>query len=116
MTEPLLLAWRRNHNGSFDFDDNDNVGVSDVLALLANWGPCPPLPASCDADLDCDGSVGVNDLLILLAAWGPCGSPIASEPPQNVLDCLDKFCCAEEDRLALEMCLCAVDPECDPSQ
>ncbi len=24
-----------------DFDDSDNVGVSDLLALLANWGPCP---------------------------------------------------------------------------
>ncbi len=24
-----------------DFDDNANVGASDLLALLANWGPCP---------------------------------------------------------------------------
>ncbi len=24
-----------------DLDGNDNVGVSDLLALLANWGPCP---------------------------------------------------------------------------
>ncbi len=24
-----------------DFDENGNVGVSDLLALLANWGPCP---------------------------------------------------------------------------
>jgi len=22
-------------------DGNDNVGASDLLALLANWGPCP---------------------------------------------------------------------------
>ncbi len=24
-----------------DFDDDGNVGVSDLLVLLANWGPCP---------------------------------------------------------------------------
>ena len=24
-----------------DFDDNGIVGASDLLALLANWGPCP---------------------------------------------------------------------------
>ena len=82
---------------------------------MASWGACPNC-GNCLADLDCDGSVGVSDLLILLKDWGPCGAPIASEPPQDVLDCLDKFCCAEEDMLALEMCLCAVDPECEITQ
>ncbi len=24
-----------------DLDGNGNVGASDLLALLANWGPCP---------------------------------------------------------------------------
>ncbi len=24
-----------------DLDSDDNVGASDLLALLANWGPCP---------------------------------------------------------------------------
>jgi len=24
-----------------DFDGNGFVGVSDLLTLLANWGPCP---------------------------------------------------------------------------
>ncbi len=24
-----------------DFDGDGNVGVSDLLTLLANWGPCP---------------------------------------------------------------------------
>ena len=41
MTEPLLLVWGRNPDGSLDFDRNDNVGVSDLLVLLTNWGPCP---------------------------------------------------------------------------
>ncbi len=69
----------------------------------------------CFADLDCDCDVGVSDLGILLAAWGLCGESTAEGPPQDVMDCLDKFCCAEEDMLALEKCLCSVDPECDPS-
>ena len=52
-----------------DLADDDHVGVSDLLILLANWGPCPP-KGDCPADLDGDGSVGVADLLILLSNWG----------------------------------------------
>lgn len=49
-----------------DIDGNRSVGVTDLLALLAAWGPNPGHPA----DLDGDGSVGVTDLLIVLAQWG----------------------------------------------
>jgi len=55
----------------WDFDDNAVVGVSDLLALLASWGPCPP-KGNCPADFDGNGNVGVKDLLILLGNWGPC--------------------------------------------
>ncbi len=41
MTEPLRLAWGPNPGGSLDFDGGGNVGVSDLLVLLANWGLCP---------------------------------------------------------------------------
>jgi hypothetical protein len=51
-----------------DLDGDDEVGITDFLALLAAWGPCP----GCDADLDGDGEVSVTDFLALLAAWGPC--------------------------------------------
>ena len=51
-----------------DFDDDGNVGVSDLLALLASWGPCN----DCPADFDGNGSVGASDLLALLGNWGPC--------------------------------------------
>ena len=51
-----------------DVDGSDAVNVTDLLILLANWGPNPGHPA----DIDGDGSVGVADLLALLAAWGPC--------------------------------------------
>ncbi len=51
-----------------DLDDNGSVGVSDLLSLLASWGPCK----GCPADFDGNGNVGVSDLLALLANWGPC--------------------------------------------
>ncbi len=52
----------------YDLDDNESVGVSDLLSLLADWGPCK----GCPADFDENGDVGVPDLLALLANWGPC--------------------------------------------
>ncbi len=52
-----------------DLDGDGHVGVSDLLILLASWGPCPP-KGDCPADLNGDGSVGIPDLLILLANWG----------------------------------------------
>ena len=52
----------------WDLDANDSVGVSDLLSLLVNWGPCK----DCPADFDSDGNVGVSDLLALLANWGSC--------------------------------------------
>jgi probable HAF family extracellular repeat protein len=51
-----------------DIDGSGDVSISDLLALLAAWGPCP----GCPEDLDGDGNVGIVDLLELLASWGPC--------------------------------------------
>ncbi len=51
-----------------DLDSDGTVGVSDLLSLLASWGPCK----GCPADFDGNGAVGVSDLLVLLANWGPC--------------------------------------------
>ncbi len=52
----------------WDLNDNGAVGVTDLLLLLALWGPCK----GCPADFDGNGNVGVSDLLALLANWGPC--------------------------------------------
>ena len=52
----------------WDLDANGSIGVPDLLALLASWGPCK----GCPADFDDNGAVGVSDLLALLANWGPC--------------------------------------------
>jgi len=48
--------------------DGGGVGITDLLALLAAWGPNPGHPA----DFDGDGNVGITDFLALLANWGPC--------------------------------------------
>ena len=53
-----------------DIDGDGFVSVPDMLAMFAEWGPCPV--GGCDSDLDGDGNVNVADLLILFAAWGTC--------------------------------------------
>ena len=52
----------------WDLDGNGSVGASDLLSLLANWGPCK----GCPADFDDNGNVGASDLLALFVNWGPC--------------------------------------------
>ena len=52
----------------WDLDRNNNVGVGDLLILLAAWGTDPGGPP----DFDGNNDVGVSDLLVLLANWGPC--------------------------------------------
>jgi hypothetical protein len=53
-----------------DVDGGGEVGVDDLVAVILDWGPCPPGP--CPADLDDDGTVGVTDLTIVILNWGAC--------------------------------------------
>ena len=55
-----------------DLNGDGEVGITDFLDLLAEWGPCYASSSYCFGDLDGDGTVGINDFLDLLAAWGPC--------------------------------------------
>jgi hypothetical protein len=48
-----------------DVDCDGVVGITDLLALLAAWGPNTGHPA----DLDGDGLVGITDFLFMLASW-----------------------------------------------
>lgn len=57
-----------------DVDDDFNVGVDDLLFLLACWGPVTD-PACADADFDGDGLVGCFDDEYLRGNWGPCDCP-----------------------------------------
>ena len=48
-----------------DVDGDGQVGVTDVLALIAVWGPCK----GCIEDLNNDGIVNVTDLLEVIGNW-----------------------------------------------
>ena len=48
-----------------DVDGDGYVGVNDLLAIIAVWGPC----ANCDEDLNGDSVVNVNDLLEVIGNW-----------------------------------------------
>lgn len=52
-----------------DLDGDGQTAFSDLLIVLAQWGPCPPV---CLGDVDGDGEVGFADLLAVLATWGIC--------------------------------------------
>ena len=64
-----LEVWGDIDPCSADDNGDGNVNVTDLLALLANWGACP---SPCPGDVNKDGQVNVTDLLALLAAWGAC--------------------------------------------
>ncbi|MBC8203561.1 MAG: esterase-like activity of phytase family protein [Planctomycetes bacterium] len=53
---------------SEDVNNDDVVGVADILELIEFWGSCN----DCDADINDDGVVDVLDILQVVAAWGPC--------------------------------------------
>ena len=52
----------------WDLDFDDEVGIEDFLALVAQWGTDPGGPP----DFDSDGAVDIDDFLEILANWGPC--------------------------------------------
>ena len=51
-----------------DVNGDGMIDVSDILAVIGQWGSCP----GCAADINQDGIVGVDDLLIVIGNWGPC--------------------------------------------
>jgi hypothetical protein len=51
-----------------DVDGDGVVNVSDILAIIGEWGSCQ----GCDSDLNDDGFVNVSDVLLVLDGWGFC--------------------------------------------
>ena len=51
-----------------DVNGDDVVNVTDLLAVVGNWGPCE----GCNVDINNDGFVNVTDLLIVVGNWGSC--------------------------------------------
>jgi hypothetical protein len=56
-----------------DGDTNGDgfTDFTDLLNVLANWGPCPGGTPGCTGDVDCNGQVEFTDLLTVLANWNP---------------------------------------------
>ena len=54
-----------------DINADAVVNASDLLSVIAAWGPCAPDPP-CAADINNDGSVNVADLLLVISNWGGC--------------------------------------------
>ncbi len=52
-----------------DTNNDGQVNVTDLLAVITAFGPC----TGCPADINHDGVVNVADLLAVIAAFGPCG-------------------------------------------
>ena len=57
-----------------DLTGDGVVNVNDLLAVINAWGPCPPAPQACPADIapspTPDGVINVNDLLMVINNWG----------------------------------------------
>jgi hypothetical protein len=54
-----------------DLNDDGNVNVQDMVALILDWG-CVDPPGPCAGDVNGDGVVNVQDLVQLILAWGVC--------------------------------------------
>ncbi len=50
-----------------DIDGDGTVGVTDLLAVITDWGS-----SDAASDVDDDGVVGIEDLLAVILAWGTC--------------------------------------------
>jgi hypothetical protein len=56
-----------------DADGDGDCDVDDLLAVILGWGPCPPSPVPCPADiapLGGDGQVNIDDLIAVILNWG----------------------------------------------
>lgn len=66
----VALAWIvPNTLRPGDVNGDGLVNVTDLLAVISAWGPCP-VPANCPADVTHDGVVNVADLLMVISNWG----------------------------------------------
>jgi hypothetical protein len=55
-----------------DVDGDNDVDVDDLIAVILDWGVCPPPPPACTSDTDGDGDVDVDDLITVILNWGAC--------------------------------------------
>ena len=55
-----------------DVDANGEVGITDLLIVMEEWGFGSGTSDFTGADHVADGVVDIHDFLGVLAAWGPC--------------------------------------------
>ena len=55
-----------------DIDGSGAVNVTDLLAVISQWGTNCNIGSGCSADTDGSGFVDVADLLAVIDAWGTC--------------------------------------------
>lgn len=66
----VVILMRNSGIGKLgDVNGDGVVNVTDLLAVINSWGPCPAGQA-CAADMNGDDAVNVSDLLIVINNWG----------------------------------------------
>lgn len=65
----ILTVERSPCVGTADLNGDGRIDFSDLVGVLATWGPCPE---ACPEDVDRNGQVDPADLMALVARWGPC--------------------------------------------
>ena len=59
-----------------DINGDKVVNVADLLAVINAWGPCPPAPEACPANVGLNSGendvVNVTDLIYVINHWGEC--------------------------------------------
>ena len=63
-----MIIWHH-HCTEVDTNGDGNVGVVDMLDVLADWECAGP---DCLGDVSGDGIVNIRDLLDVFVFWGPC--------------------------------------------
>jgi hypothetical protein len=64
--DSIQIVINSGHARPGDVTGDGVVNVTDLLRVLAAWGPC----SHCPEDLDGDDAVTVADLLLVLVNWG----------------------------------------------
>jgi hypothetical protein len=92
-----------------DVDGSGRVDIDDLLSVVGLWGPCPPSPATCEADIlphACGGgTVDIDDLLAVIGGWGldcPTGDFEDVGSLSSVQDCMEAATQAEFEPFSAE--------------
>ncbi len=60
-----------------DINDDGEVNVDDLDAVILGWGACADPCPRCAADIDGNCTVDVDDLIAVILGWGPCPPAIS---------------------------------------